>query len=118
MPIQDFGEGVLPHLTQGIGMNRCDDRTITSTGWFVFPNMAMEAIPERESFPRANVPDSQYVFSVVTTSLGIFWRSATSSKPMASQIPTNPILPLAMLKNRLATVVGPVSRMVYGDNSW
>jgi hypothetical protein len=36
---------------------------------------------------------------------------------MASQIPTNPILPLAMLKNRFATVVGPVSRMVYGDTS-
>ena len=28
-------------ITSGIGMNRCDDRTITSTGWFVLPNMAM-----------------------------------------------------------------------------
>ena len=46
-------------ITSGIGMNRCDDRTITSTGWFVLPNMAMEAMPDRESLPRANVPDSQ-----------------------------------------------------------
>ncbi len=30
-------------ITSGIGMNRCDDRTITSTGWFVLPNMASEA---------------------------------------------------------------------------
>src|SRR5262249_34972630 len=34
-------------ITSGIGINRCDDRTITSTGWFVFPNMAIEAMPER-----------------------------------------------------------------------
>ena len=32
-------------------------QSITSTGWFVFLNMAIEAMPERESFPRANVPD-------------------------------------------------------------
>ena len=36
-----------------------DDQTITSTGWFVLPNRASEAEPESESFPRANVPDSQ-----------------------------------------------------------
>ena len=46
-------------ITSGIGVNRCDDRTITSTGWFVLPNMASEAVPESESLPRANVPDSQ-----------------------------------------------------------
>ena len=46
-------------ITSGIGMNRCDDRTITSTGWLVLPNMAIEAMPDSESFPRANVPDSQ-----------------------------------------------------------
>ena len=84
-------------ITSGMGTNRCDDRTITSTGWFVLPNMARDACPDRESLPRANIPDSQYVLSVVTTSLGIFWRSATSSKAMASQMPTSPILPVAML---------------------
>ena len=43
----------------GIGMKRCDERTITSTGWFVLPNRAMDALPDSASFPRAKVPDSQ-----------------------------------------------------------
>ena len=46
-------------ITSGIGMNRCEERTMTSTGWFVLPNSAIEACPERASLPRANVPDSQ-----------------------------------------------------------
>ena len=57
----------------------------------------VDAMPDIDSLPRAKAPDSQYVLSVVTTSLGIFWRSATSSKPMASHMPTRPILPEAML---------------------
>jgi hypothetical protein len=36
-------------------MNKCDDRTMTSTGWFVLPNMAMDAVPESASLPRAKV---------------------------------------------------------------
>ena len=46
-------------ITSGIGTNRCDDRTMTSTGWFVLPNMAMDAMPDSASLPRAKVPDSQ-----------------------------------------------------------
>ena len=39
------------------------------------------------------------------TSFGIFWRSATSSKPTTSQIWTMPFCRPAMWPNRLATVV-------------
>ena len=46
-------------ITSGIGMNKWDERTMTSTGWFVLPNMAIDAMPDSESLPRANVPDSQ-----------------------------------------------------------
>jgi hypothetical protein len=45
-------------ITPAIGRNRCDKRTMTSTGWFVFPNIAMEAIPDSDSLPRAKLPDS------------------------------------------------------------
>ena len=47
---------------------------------------------------------------VVMTSLGIFWRSATSSKPTTSQMDTIPLTLPFMWPKRLATVVGPVSR--------
>ena len=39
------------------------------------------------------------------TSFGIFWRSATSSKPTTSQIWTMPFCRPLMWPNRLATVV-------------
>ncbi len=37
-------------------MNRGDDRTMTSTGWLVLPNIAIEAEPLSCSLPRANIP--------------------------------------------------------------
>ena len=46
-------------ITSGIGAKRCEERTITSTGWLVLPNMAIEAVPLICSLPRAKVPDSQ-----------------------------------------------------------
>ena len=52
------------------------------------------------------------------TSLGIFWRSATSSKPTTSQICTMPFWRPLMWPNRFATVVGPVSSAAYGETSW
>ena len=50
---------------------------------------------------------SQYVFIVVMTSFGIFWRSATSSKPTTSQIWTMPFWRPDMWPNRLATGRSP-----------
>lgn len=32
-------------VTLGLGSKRCDDRTVTSTGWLVLPNMAIDALP-------------------------------------------------------------------------
>jgi hypothetical protein len=52
------------------------------------------------------------------TSFGIFWRSATSSKPTTSQIWTMPFWRPFMWPKRLATVVPPVSSAEYGETSW
>jgi hypothetical protein len=46
-------------MTWGMGAKRLDVRTSVSTGWFVLPKKAIEAIPLRDSFPRAKLPDSQ-----------------------------------------------------------
>ncbi|OPZ34860.1 MAG: hypothetical protein BWY99_02410 [Synergistetes bacterium ADurb.BinA166] len=46
-------------MTFGIGTKRFDVRTMVSTGWFVLPKKAIDAMPLRDSLPRAKLPDSQ-----------------------------------------------------------
>jgi hypothetical protein len=46
-------------MTSGIGANRWPIWTITSMGWLVLPNSAIDASPVAASWPRWKVPDSQ-----------------------------------------------------------